>query len=93
MAPHLYNGPLGGATNLAVAATIPNFLVLEGIKEWGGFHADLLTNPVRWEDGYAIPFTEPGLGTDIDEDVARANPWTAGMTHLAMTEDVEDWPG
>lgn len=93
VAPHLYNGPLGGAANLALAATIPNFLVLEGIQEWGGFHGELLTNPVRWEAGYVLPFTEPGLGTEIDEEVARANPWVSGPTHLAMTEDTEDWPG
>ena len=93
VAPHLYNGPLCGTANLAVAATIPNFLVLEGIQEWGGFHADILTNPVQWEDGHVVPFTEPGLGTEIDEDVARANPWIAGPTHLAMTSDTNDWPG
>lgn len=93
VAPHLYNGPLGGAANLAVAATIPNFLVLEGIQEWGGFHAELLTNPVQWDEGFVIPFSEPGLGTEIDEDVARANPWTSGMTHLAMTEGTNEWPG
>ena len=93
VAPHLYNGPLGGVANMALAATIPNFLVLEGIQEWGGFHADLLTNPVQWDDGFVTPFTEPGLGTEIDEDVARANPWVAGGTHLAMNEDTNDWPG
>lgn len=93
VAPHLYNGPLGGVANMALAATIPNFLVLEGIQEWGGFHADLLTNPVQWDAGYVTPFTEPGLGTEIDEDVARANPWVSGGTHLAMTEDTNDWPG
>ncbi len=93
VAPHLYNGPLGGAANMAVASTIPNFLVLEGIQQWGGFHADILTNPVQWEDGFVIPFSEPGLGTEIDEDVARANPWIDGPTHLGMTEDTNDWPG
>ncbi|MFT7475796.1 MAG: galactonate dehydratase [Verrucomicrobiales bacterium] len=93
VAPHLYSGPIGGAANIAVAATIPNFLILEGIEEWGGFHAEILTNPVRWEDGYVQPFTEPGLGTEVDEDVARANPWIAGGTHLAMTEDTNEWPG
>lgn len=93
LAPHLYNGPLGGTANMAVASTIPNFLVLEGIQEWGGFHADILTNPVQWEDGFVVPFTEPGLGTEIDEAVARANPWIEGPTHLAMTEDTNDWPG
>ena len=93
VAPHLYNGPLGGAANLAVGATISNFLVLEGIQEWDGFHAEILTNPVQWDAGFVIPFTGPGLGTEIDEGVARANPWTAGMTHLAMTPGTDEWPG
>lgn len=93
IAPHLYSGPIGGAANVALAATIPNFLILEGIQEWGGFHAEILTNPVRWEAGYVHPFTEPGLGTDVDEDVARANAWTGGGLHLEMTEDANEWPG
>ncbi len=93
LAPHLYSGPIGGAANLAVAATIPNFLILEGIQEWGGFHADILTNPATWEEGHVIPFIEPGLGTEVDEAVARANSWTGGGLHLAMTEDTNDWPG
>ncbi len=93
VAPHLYCGPIAGAANLAVAATIPNFLVLEGIEQWGGFHAGILTNPVQWVDGYVMPFTEPGLGTEVDEAVARANPWTGDGLHLSVTTDVEDWPG
>lgn len=93
LAPHLYSGPIGGTANIAVAATIPNFLILEGIQEWGGFHADILTNPVRWEDGHVIPFTGPGLGTEVNEDVARSNAWAGGGLHLAMTEDTHDWPG
>jgi L-alanine-DL-glutamate epimerase-like enolase superfamily enzyme len=94
IAPHLYCGPITGAANLAVASTIPNFLVLEGIQEWGGFHAEILTRPVVWEAGHVVPFTEPGLGTEVDEAVARANPWLGGDgLHLAMTTDTEDWPG
>ena len=93
VAPHLYCGPIAGAANLAVAATIPNFLVLEGIEQWGGFHAELLTNPVQWDSGYVVPFTKPGLGTEIDEAVAKANPWTGDGLHLSVTTDVDDWPG
>jgi galactonate dehydratase len=97
IAPHLYCGPIVGAANMAVAATIPNFLILEGIQQWAGFHADILTNPVRWDSGYVVPFTEPGLGTEVDEAVARAHPWTGTSeragTHLAMTHDTNDWPG
>ena len=91
IAPHLYNGPLGGAANLALAAATPNFCVLEGIQEWGGFQAEILTRPVRWHDGHVEPFTEPGLGTEVDEEVARAHRWTGGDLHLDMTLDPDDW--
>ena len=93
IAPHLYSGPIGGAANIAVAATIPNFLILEGIKEWGGFHAEILTNPVRWEAGFVHPFTAPGLGTEVNEEVARANPWTGRGLHLEVTRNTNEWPG
>ena len=42
IAPHLYCGPIVGAANIQLAACSPNFLVLEGILDWGGFHAELL---------------------------------------------------
>ena len=54
IAPHLYCGPIVGAANIQLAACTPNFLVLEGILDWGGFHAELLTTPLRWEDGFRL---------------------------------------
>ena len=38
-----------GAANIQLAATVPNLLIIEGIQDWSGFHADLLTTPVTWE--------------------------------------------
>ncbi len=76
IAPHLYNGPIGGAANIALSTCSPNFLILEGIQDWTGFHAEILTKPVHWENGYVIPSSEPGLGVELNEDVARANPYT-----------------
>ena len=55
-------------------ACSPNFLILEGIQDWGGFHAELLKTPIRWEDGYVIPPTGPGLGVELDEEVASRHP-------------------
>jgi galactonate dehydratase len=52
----------------------PNFLIQEGIERWGGFHAEILTEPIRWEQGYIIPPTKPGLGVELDEEVAAAHP-------------------
>ena len=87
MAPHLYCGPIEGAANVQFATSIPNFLILESIEDWSGFHADVLTRPMRWEDGYVIPPTEPGLGVELNEDVARAHPYTGDALHLGMESE------
>ena len=86
IAPHLYCGPVVGAANIQLATCTPNFLILEGIETWGGFHAEILKTPVQWQDGYVIPSSEPGLGVEINEVVAKANPYTGTMLHLDMTQ-------
>lgn len=85
IAPHLYCGPIVGAANIQLAACTPNFLILEGIERWDGFHGDLLTAPIEWQEGYVIPSKEPGLGVNLNEEVARANPWIGVDLHLEMT--------
>ncbi len=84
IAPHLYCGPIEGAANIQLATCTPNFLLLEGIQTWGGFHAAILKKPIRWEGGYVIPPTEPGLGVELDEQVAAAHPYTENRLHLEM---------
>jgi len=86
IAPHLYCGPIVGAANVQLATCSPNFLILEGIGDWGGFHAELLKTPLTWADGYVLPPTAPGLGVELDEEVARAHPYTGDGLHLDMTE-------
>ncbi len=86
IAPHLYCGPVVGAANIQIATCSPNFLILESIESWGGFHAEILKSPIRFEAGHVIPPTAPGLGVELDEDVARANPYTGTMLHLEMTQ-------
>ena len=84
VAPHLYCGPVVGAANIQLGLCIPNFLVLEGIHTWGGFHAEILKTPIVWEDGYVLPPAGPGLGVELDEDVAAANPYTGTGLHFEM---------
>ncbi len=87
IAPHLYCGPVVGAANIQIAACSPNFLILESIQQWGGFHADILETPMRWEDGFVIPPSSPGLGVELNEAVAMANPYpTDGNLHLEMID-------
>ena len=86
IAPHLYCGPVAGAAGIQLATCTPNFLVLEGIERWDGFHAEILKTPIQWEEGYVIPPTAPGLGVEIDEDVAAAHPYAGDALHLEMAE-------
>jgi len=86
IAPHLYCGPIEGAANIQISTCSPNFLILEGIQDWGGFHADILKKPIQWEDGYVIPPGEPGLGVELDEAVANAHPYDGEDLHLQMVD-------
>ncbi len=85
IAPHLYAGPIEAAANIQYGASLPNFLILESIETFGGFYAKLLKKPIRWEEGYVIPPTEPGLGVELNEEVALAHPYTGDKLHLEMT--------
>ena len=84
IAPHLYCGPVEGAANVQLSAATPNFLILESIRDWGGFHAEILKTPMRWEEGYVIPPDTPGLGVEVDEEVARRHPYEGQALHLEM---------
>jgi len=86
IAPHLYCGPIEGAANIQISACSPNFLILESIEDWSGFHARILKQPIRWEDGHVIPPDGPGLGVEFDEDVAAGHPYTGSKLHLEMLD-------
>ena len=85
LAPHLYCGPVVGAANIQLATCSANFLILEGIERWQGFHAEVLVKPIRWEGGYVIPPTEPGLGIELDEAACAAHPYRGDALHLDMS--------
>ncbi|WP_322050311.1 mandelate racemase/muconate lactonizing enzyme family protein [Paraburkholderia bannensis] len=91
IAPHLYNGPVGAAASIQLAACTPNFLIQESIGTWGGFHAEVLKQPIQWEDGYIIPSKAPGLGVELNMDVVRAHtPYTGKRLHLQMASQPAD---
>jgi galactonate dehydratase len=84
IAPHLYCGPIVGAANIQLATCCANFLILEGIERWDGFHAEILRKPLRWEDGFIVPPAEPGLGVELNEEVALRHPYAGRQLHLEM---------
>ena len=85
IAPHLYCGPVVAAANIQLATCTPNFLILETIQGWQGFHSDLVKTSIKFEGGFIIPPTEPGLGIELNEVVALANPYTGSELHLEMS--------
>ena len=89
MAPHLYAGPVEWAANIHLAASIPNLLMCETIET--DFHDRLIKGAIRVEDGFITPPNAPGLGIDIDEDLARAHPYSGDGLHLQMQEDPCDY--
>jgi 2-dehydro-3-deoxyphosphogalactonate aldolase len=84
MAPHLYAGPIEAAANLHVDLSTPNFLIQESIEMMGDFHGKLLKKQLPWENGFFLPTTEPGLGVELNEEVALAHPYTDKRLHLEM---------
>jgi galactonate dehydratase len=89
IAPHLYAGPVEWAANIHLAASIPNILMAETIET--PFHDALIRGTIRVEDGFITPPTAPGLGIDVDEDLARAHPFTGEGLHLQMQDEPCDY--
>lgn len=85
MAPHLYAGPIEWAANIHLAVSIPNLLIAETIET--PYHDALIRGGIRIENGFIPAPTLPGLGIDVDEDLARANPFLGEGLHLQMQDD------
>ena len=85
IAPHLYCGPVVAAANIQLATCTPNFLILETIQGWQGFHSQVVKTSIKFENGFIIPPTEPGLVIELNEEVASAHPYTGSDLHLEMS--------
>ena len=71
VSPHVYNGPINAAASVQLAVCCPNFLIMESIQRFEGLHTELVEPPLEWVDGDVIPSGRPGLGHDVNEEVAR----------------------
>ncbi len=91
MAPHLYAGPVEWAANIQLAASIPNILLAESIET--PFHDALIKGSIRVKDGFITPPETPGLGIEVDEDLARAHPYCEDGLHLQMQEEPCSYKG
>jgi galactonate dehydratase len=90
IAPHLYAGPVEAMANIHLATCSPNFLILEGLEDWGGFYNEILNKPFRWQDGYIIPPTEPGLGFELKEEVMAKYPVQGNSPSIDVSYETAD---
>ena len=74
-APHNPSGPVANAATLQLAATCPNFEILEIMYSDVEWRKDVTNESLEYKDGYmAIP-DKPGLGIEIDEEACLAHPY------------------
>ncbi len=91
IAPHLYAGPVEWAANVHLATTCANTLMAETIET--DFHANLIKGAISVDSGHIVAPDAPGLGIEVDEDLARAHPYTGDGLHLEMQEEPVDLSG
>jgi L-alanine-DL-glutamate epimerase-like enolase superfamily enzyme len=78
---HTLNG-LGQVANVHLAAAIPAHV--RGYVEWdptspNELRDEMLTNPIKVEDGFLYVPTGPGLGTDVDLDFVEEHQLDEGV--------------
>ncbi len=71
VAPHNSGGPIETLAAIHLAASIPNFLILEQMENEQAARARICTDPPVIQDGHFLLPTIPGLGTDIRMDVVE----------------------
>ena len=74
VAPHNFYGHLATMMNASFCAVVPNFRIMEIDCDFVPWHNDLFTAAPQIEDGHLILPTDPGWGTEINEDAVREHP-------------------
>jgi galactonate dehydratase len=69
IAPHMYCGPVAAAAAIQLDVCSPNFLIQE--FNANDLHQQIFVEPLRFEQGYIIPPTGPGLGVTLDPAVVK----------------------
>ena len=74
-APHNPSGPVANAATLQLAASCPNFCILEIMYSDVEWRRDVTNESLEYADGYIKIPDRPGLGIDIDEEACLAHPY------------------
>ncbi len=86
MAFHNPKGPVATAASVHVAASIPNFLILEHVSKVPVFD-EIQKEPMKLGGGYYELPTVPGLGVDLEEEAFEAYPYRYRPVLFASHED------
>jgi mannonate dehydratase len=65
---------------------IPNF----GVQEWSTFPDlvhEIMPGACEFRDGYAYPSDKPGLGMDINEELAKKYPYRRAYMSIVRRQD------
>lgn len=82
VAPHNPNGPIGDSATVQLAASVPNFLVLEHGRPERWRHT-VIAESYAIHDGWIEIGDRPGLGIHFNEEAAAEHPYEA--------VDLYDW--
>ena len=74
IAPHNCHSPINTLVSAAVAATVPNFFILEFDEDDAPWRDEIMTHPLAVENGYLKLSERPGLGSDLIEEALRKHP-------------------
>jgi len=72
IAPHNSSGIIATMANVAVDATMPNFLIQETMIEALDLNDTILNEKAVWKDGFFELTEKPGLGIEPDWDAIKA---------------------
>ena len=87
LAPHNPMGPVATAANVHLAATCPNFVILEYIPDDRSPRRDLVKEPMKLVDGYLELPTAPGLGIELNEDAFAHFPYRSWHRAFPLRPD------
>ena len=74
-APHNPSGPVANAATLQLAATCPNFEILEIMYSDVEWRKDVTDESLEYKDGYITIPDKPGLGIEINEEECLKHPY------------------
>lgn len=81
-APHNPSGPVANAATLQLAATCPNFCILEIMYSDVEWRKNVTNEALEYENGYIKIPGKPGLGIEINEEECAKYPYRAHTSPL-----------